>query len=102
VVHFCDEVTLENGFNPTGSLQLDLFKCPIRCCSQPIQSQTLTVQGNGEYVGKFSVREKGQYVVVVTYSGDTNNASVKTNSCDPNERITVKEEDIFGLFLCCN
>ena len=102
VVHFRDEVTLENGFNPTGSLQLDLFSCPIRCCSKPVQSQILTVQGNGGYVGKFSVREKGQYVVVVIYSGDTNNTSVKTNSCDPNERITVKEEDTFGRFLCCS
>ena len=88
-----DTADLENGYHPTGSITFTLF---YNGGTTPVDTETVTVSGNGVYTTptgfplSISGLVTGSYQWVATYSGDTNNSSATDN--DPaNETVTVSE-----------
>ncbi len=86
-----DVATLAGGFRPTGSIVFTLFH---NSGPTPVDTETLTVNGNGVYTTPtgFTLPAagtvSGTYQWNASYSGDTNNSAVSdTNAA--NERVTV-------------
>jgi hypothetical protein len=86
-----DSATLDNGFNPTGTITFTLF---YNGGSTAIDTEMATVTGNGTYTTPTgfplptSGTVTGTYQWVASYSGDTNNTAVSDG--DPaSEQVTV-------------
>ncbi len=92
VVTLNDAAQLVNGFNPTGTITFTLF---FNGGSTPVDTVTVTVNGNGIYTtptgftlpGAGTVT--GAYQWAASYSGDANNNSANDSSDDFPERVTV-------------
>ena len=90
-VTLTDTATLEGGFNPTGTITFNLFH---NGGTTPVDSETVTVSGNGTYTTPTgftlptSGTVTGTYQWDATYSGDTNNSTVSDNNA-ANEQVTV-------------
>ena len=86
-----DTAVLSGGSNPTGTITFTLF---FNGGATPIDTETVTVNGDGTYstptgfLLPSSGAVTGTYQWNATYSGDTFNNPASDNS-DPNERITV-------------
>jgi hypothetical protein len=89
-----DDVTIANGFNPTGTLTVKLF-APGNTAT-PVYTDVITVSGNGTYhtatqgmpSGNNTAQVVGTYQWVATYSGDPSNAGpVSSNLGD--EPVTI-------------
>ncbi len=91
-VTLTDTATLEIGFNPTGTITFTLFHDGG---SAPVDSETVTVNGNGTYTtpAGFTLPTTGtvigNYQWDASYSGDTNNSSVNDNNA-ADEQVTVQ------------
>ena len=86
-----DTANLEGGFNPTGAITFTLF---FNGGSTPVDTETVTVSGNGSYTTPTGFTLPSTGTVVGTYqwdaiySGDThNNPASDVNN--PNEQVTV-------------
>ena len=86
-----DAATLSGGFSPTGSITFTLFH---NGGPTPVDTETVTVNGNGTYTtpAGFTLPASGTvagtYQWDATYNGDTNNGSVSDNDA-ANEQVTV-------------
>ncbi len=88
-----DVAHLTGGANPSGKITWNVYASSDSSCATPLNSSAISVpvSGDGDYTSpNFSPTAAGSYQWVATYSGDTNNASVKTACGDPNEvsRVT--------------
>ena len=90
-VTLTDMATLAGGFNPTGTITFTLFH---NGGPTPVDTETVTVNGNGMYTTPTgftlptSGTVTGSYQWDATYSGDTNNNTVSDNNAT-NEQVTV-------------
>ncbi|MBJ7347568.1 MAG: hypothetical protein JHC87_03230 [Thermoleophilaceae bacterium] len=86
-----DVAHLSGGFNPTGSIDFKLYGPDDATCANPaIDSTSVTVSGNGDYVAPaFTTTAAGVYRWVASYSGDANNDAVSGSCNDDNESVTV-------------
>ena len=90
-VTLTDTATLEGGFSPTGSIIFTLFH---NGGTTPVDTETVTVNGNGTYTTPtgFTLPAAGTvtgtYQWDAAYSGDTNNNTVSDNRAT-NEQVTV-------------
>lgn len=80
-----DQADLEEGYNPTGTIEFQLYgptdpAAPTCGSSDLVADQTQQVNGNGVYSTGPVTIGAGTYEWVVTYSGDTNNATA-TSPC---------------------
>ena len=86
-----DAATLSGGFNPTGTIIFTLFH---NGGPTPVDTETVTVNGNGTYATPTgftlpsSGTATGTYQWDATYDGDTNNGSVSDTDA-ANEQVTV-------------
>jgi uncharacterized repeat protein (TIGR01451 family) len=86
-----DTATLSAAFQPTGTLTFTLF---YNGGATPVDTETVTVNGNGTYTTPTGFTLATTGIVTGTYqwntsfSGDSNNNAV-TNNNDPTERVTV-------------
>jgi hypothetical protein len=86
-----DSATLAGGFSPTGTITFTLF---YNGGSTPVDTETVTVNGNGTYMTPTGFTLPGTGTVTGTYqwdasySGDGNNIAVSDNN-DPTEQVTV-------------
>jgi hypothetical protein len=90
-VTLTDTATLENGFNPTGTITFTLFH---NGGTTPLDTETVPVNGNGTYPTPTgfplpaTVTVTGMYQWDATYSGDTNN-NTSTDTGSVAEQVTV-------------
>ena len=90
-VTLTDTATLEGGFNPTGTITFTLFH---NGGPTPVDTETVTVTGNGTYTTPtgFTLPTTGTvtgtYQWDATYSGDTNNNTASDNNA-VTEQVTV-------------
>ncbi len=90
-VTLTDAATLAGGFNPTGTITFTLF---YNGGSTPVDTEMVTVSGNGTYTTPTGYRlpttgtVTGTYQWDASYSGDTNNNAVSDNNA-ANEQVTV-------------
>ena len=88
-VTLTDTATLEDGFNPTGSITFTLFQGSIL-----VDTEMVTVNGNGTYTTPtgFTLPSTGtvtgSYQWDATYTGDGNNNTASDNNA-VNEQVTV-------------
>jgi hypothetical protein len=86
-----DTAVLSGGYHPTGAITFTLF---YNGSTTPVDTETVTVSGNGTYATPTGYSLPGTGTVTGTYqwdasySGDTNNASVSDNSAAA-EQVTV-------------
>ncbi len=86
-----DSATLAGGFRPTGTIIFTLYH---NGGSTPVDTETVTVNGNGTYTtpAGFTLPTTGTvtgtYQWDASYSGDTNNNTVSDNNA-ANEQVTV-------------
>ena len=86
-----DAATLAGGFRPIGSITFTLFH---NGGTTPVDTETVTVTGNGMYTTPTGFAlpmggtVTGTYQWNASYSGDTNNGSVSDNNA-ANEQVTV-------------
>ena len=87
-----DWAVLAGDYNPTGSITFTL----VTPNGSTVDSETVTVNGNGTYATPTGYTlpttgtVTGTYQWNATYSGDTNNVSVSDNN-NPNEQVTVNQ-----------
>ncbi|MEW6153393.1 MAG: hypothetical protein AB1673_05295 [Actinomycetota bacterium] len=86
-----DTATLSNGVNPTGTITFTLFGPGDPTCASPaIFTDTVTVNGNGNYTSDpFTPTLPGEYQWVAVYSGDANNLEAISPCGAPNETSVV-------------
>ena len=88
-----DTAVLSGGNNPTGILTFWVWGPDSPDCSLfPVAAMpaVVVVDGNGTYgPASFTPTATGTYRWTVDYSGDANNAPVRTPCGDPNETVTV-------------
>ena len=90
-VTLTDTAMLEGGFNPTGSITFALFK---NCGTTPVDTEAVTVSGNGTYTTPTgftlpsSGTATGTYQWEASYSGDGNN-NVASDTGTATEQVTV-------------
>jgi hypothetical protein len=90
-VTLTDSAALSGGYFPTGSITFTLF---YNGGSTPVDTETVTVNGNGTYTKPTgftlptNMTVTGTYQWVASYSGDGNNLTA-TDSNDPDEQVTV-------------
>ena len=87
-----DTATLSGGVNPTGTITFTLFgPNNATCTGAAIFTSTVPVSaGNGNYTsGSFTTVAAGTYRWIAVYSGDANNAAVRTACNDANESVVV-------------
>ena len=88
-----DSATLAGGYSPTGFIIFTLFKSGG---TTPVNTETVTVTGNGTYTTPTgftlptSGTVTGTYQWDATYNGDTNNSAVSDTGA-ANEQVTVSE-----------
>lgn len=82
-----DSAVLSGGFSPTGTLTFTLFQGNS---STPIDTETVTVSGNGTYKTPtgFTTSTTGTYQWDATYSGDASN-NPASDTGNPHERVLV-------------
>jgi hypothetical protein len=86
-----DTAVLAGGFNPTGTITFTLF---YNGGTTPVDTETVTVNGDGAYTTPVGFTlpttgtVTGTYQWDASYSGDSNNTAVSDNN-DPTERVTV-------------
>ena len=86
-----DSAVLAGGFSPTGSITFTLFR---NGGTTPVDTETVTVTGNGIYTTPtgFTLPTNGTaastYQWDASYNGDTNNIPVSDNG-SANEQVTV-------------
>jgi len=91
-VPLTDWAVLAGDYNPTGSITFTL----VTPNGSTVDSETVTVNGNGTYATPTGYTlpttgtVTGTYQWNATYSGDTNNVSVSDNN-NPNEQVTVNQ-----------
>jgi uncharacterized repeat protein (TIGR01451 family) len=86
-----DTARLSGGFFPTGDIVFELF---FNGGSDPVFTQAVTVNGNGNYTTSFTLPSTGPagvYQWVAVYGGDPNNNSVATVLGD--EPVTVRSPE---------
>ena len=89
-----DSATLADGYHPTGTLTFTLFH---NGGSTAVDTETVTVSGNGTYTTPtgFTLLSGGMVIGTyqwdASYSGDTNNNTVSDNNAT-NEQVTVGAE----------
>ncbi|HET7029765.1 MAG TPA: hypothetical protein VFI34_04600 [Candidatus Limnocylindrales bacterium] len=86
-----DTAHLAGGFNPTGSITFNLYgPNDTSCANAAIFTDTVTVNGNGDYVsGSFTTSQTGTYRWIANYGGDANNGAT-ANACNAaNENVVV-------------
>ena len=87
-----DAATLAGGFRPTGSIIFTLFH---NGGPTPVDTETVTVTGNGTYTTPtgFALPTTGTVTGIyqwnASYSGDTDNSTVSDTGA-ANERVTVR------------
>lgn len=81
-----DSATLSGAYQPTGTLTFNLYSL-ADCSGQPVDSETISVSGNGSYSTTSTPTAAGTYQWTVGYSGDANNAAA-TSGCDT-ESVTL-------------
>jgi hypothetical protein len=90
-VTLTDMAILAGGFNPTGTITFSLFH---NGDTTPVETETVSVTGNGAYTTPTGLTlpstgtVTGTYQWDANYSGDGNNITVNDNN-DPTERVTV-------------
>jgi hypothetical protein len=90
-VTLTDSATLSGGLSPTGSITFTLF---YNGGTTPVDTETVTVNGNGTYTTPtgFTLPNTstvtGTYQWDTSYSGDANNNAVSDNNAT-NEQVTV-------------
>jgi len=89
-----DTATIGGLVNPTttGTITFNVYgPNNATCTGTPIFTSTVTVaNGNGNYLsGDFTPTVAGSYQVVAVYSGDLNNAGIRTACNDTNETLVV-------------
>ena len=86
-----DSATLAGGFSPTGSIIFTLFH---NGGTTPVDTETVTVSGNGTYTTPTGYKlpttgnVTGTYQWDATYNGDTNNNAASDTGA-ANEQVTV-------------
>ena len=86
-----DTATLSGGYFETGSITFTLY---YNGGSSPVDTETVTVSGNGTYTTPtgftlpLTATATGTYQWDATYSGDTNNNTVSDNNA-ANEQVVV-------------
>jgi len=86
-----DTATLYGGFNnPKGTITFSVFQASANCNGTPLQTSTVKVNGNGNYVSTlFTPPGAGTYQWLASYSGDSNN-SPSADACGASgETLTV-------------
>jgi uncharacterized repeat protein (TIGR01451 family) len=93
-----DVATLSGGVDvPQGTITFNLYgpSDTPNCDGDPIYSNTVDVDGNGDYnSGDFTPSAPGNYYWVASYSGDTNNQSSAGACGDEGETSTIKAANI--------
>lgn len=86
-----DTAHLSGGLLPGGTITFHLYgPNDATCGNPPIDSETVTVAGNGDYASDaFVVSAIGTYRFTVEYSGDSSNLGIKPVCNLPNESIEV-------------
>jgi len=86
-----DLAELSGGTNPTGTITFDLFgPNDATCAGPPTFTSTKVVSGAGSYLSDSVFGAlPGTYQWVASYSGDADNAPVRTACDDPDESVTV-------------
>ena len=93
-----DTAVLVNGYHPNGAITFTLF---YNGGSSPVDTETVTVTGNGSYTTPIgftlpaSGTATGTYQWDATYSGDVNNSSVSDNNA-ADEQVTVRRPARIG------
>jgi hypothetical protein len=93
-----DTAHLKDGNNPSGTITFQLFGPGDDQCSTPLYTDTVNVNGNGDYSsdnngtppGGNVATKSGTYQWVATYSGDTNNFGAGTECNDPDEASVIE------------
>jgi hypothetical protein len=65
--------TLSGGANPTGAITFWLFGPGDSTCPIPIDTESVSVTGNGTYSADVTLTQQGNYIWTAEYSGDANN-----------------------------
>jgi hypothetical protein len=86
-----DTAHLTGGYKPTGNLTFQLYAATASGCGAASgPSETVPVNGNGNYSPPMESPAAGNYVWVASYNGDANNKAIAATSCtDPAEKVTV-------------
>jgi hypothetical protein len=86
-----DTTILSGGISPGGTIEFKLYgpSAAADCSGTPVDDETVTVTGNGNYttlIG-FTPSQAGTYWWTASYSGDANNNPAATNCGD--EQVTI-------------
>ena len=86
-----DTAHLSGGLLPGGTITFRLYgPNDATCGNPPIDSEVVTVAGNGDYPSDaFTVTATGTYRFTTEYSGDSSNLGVKPVCNLPNESVDV-------------
>jgi hypothetical protein len=82
-----DTATLSGGYNPTGTIEFQLYSDPN--CSTRVDDETVTVTGDGSYTTPqgFTPTQAGTYWWTASYNGDAANNPAASNCGD--ESVTI-------------
>jgi hypothetical protein len=87
-----DTATLSGGFGPGGTITFNLYgpSAQANCTGTPVDTETVTVSGNGSYTtpAGFGPSQAGTYWWTASYGGDTNNNPAATQCGDESVTIT--------------
>jgi hypothetical protein len=83
-------VSIANGFNPTGNITFTVFLNNETCTGAPSFTSVVLVNGDGSYVSQlFTPQNPGIYRWEVSYSGDADNARLRSACGSPSGTVTV-------------
>jgi hypothetical protein len=86
-----DTTNLSGGFSPGGTVEFKLYgpSAAADCSGAPVDDETVTVTGNGNYttLTGFTPSQAGTYWWTASYSGDASNNPAATNCGD--EQVTI-------------
>ena len=91
---FRDTATLTGGSAPTGTITFQLFAPNDPTFSNPVQTSTVPVIGDGTYSSPpFLPPQAGVYSYLVSYSGDTFNPPIAL-PVNPQETVSVQKHPV--------
>src|SRR5262249_15130867 len=88
-----DVITLSGGFNPGGTLTVNVYGPGDATCTQSLASTTLPVSGNGTYASAdVTTSAPGNYGLVAGYGGDPSTAAAGPGSCADAAELAVARD----------